>query len=108
MTTLLAKILHPASSATRRDPQAPIRAPRIRKAGRFPRRRMLAMLLLPPAVTVLSLLGTGIANATPVTGNGPLLSVGGGLVSQSQWNADITCNALNHTLSVYAAPSMTL
>jgi hypothetical protein len=66
---------------------------------------MLAMLLLPPAVTVLSLLGTGIANATPVTGQGPLLSVGAGLTSQSWWNADITCNAFNHTISVYAAAS---
>jgi hypothetical protein len=106
MTTLLAKILHPASAAASCGPEGEPRAPGPLKANKPRRLRMLAALTVPPAAIMLSLLSTGIANAEPVYFNGPDLSYGGPYVVHTQATADITCYAYTHQLHVYAsAPS---
>lgn len=102
MNTLLAKILRPTSTATGRDPKGRTGTPRSRKAGRTGRRRMLALLAMPPLVTVLSLLGTGAAHASDealVSGFGPTFSVGG-FKYTTNWSADIACDATSGTMSV--------
>jgi hypothetical protein len=101
MTTLLAKILHPASTATSPDLDGETDIARPRKAGKPRRRRLLAVLAVPPLVTVLSLLSTGVANAADQYWNGPVFPYGPNVV-YTQAHADVYCNAFLHQLEVYA------
>jgi hypothetical protein len=104
MSTLLAKILHPVSTATGRDPDGRTGAPRIWKAGK-PRRRMLAVLVMPPVVTALSLLGASAASASDLpsyTGNGPTVS-SGGISYTGHWSASVSCDAAGRTMTITAS-----
>jgi hypothetical protein len=83
-----------------------------KRVGRFAvllaprRRRLLAALAVPPLVTMLSLLSTGIANAQPVYFNGPDVSYGPYVVHTTA-TADVSCTAYLHQLDVtaWAAPA---
>jgi serine protease len=82
MDQLLAKVLHP--TVTGRNPEERTSAPRVRKVGKS-RRRMLAMLMMPPLVTVLSLAGTGAVEASSLHGaNGPAAPSGSGTVNAAK------------------------
>jgi hypothetical protein len=101
MTALLARILHPVSTATIRDPERQVGSTGPRKVGKTRRRRLLAVLAVPPLVAVFSLLSTGIASAADQYWNGPDLPYGPYVV-HTQAHASVSCNAYLHQLQVSA------
>jgi hypothetical protein len=79
-------------------------APRIQKAGKPRRRWILAALMTPPLVTVLSLAGASAASASNpemVTGYGPTISYGG-ISYTGSYTAEVSCDAKTRTMDVNA------
>ena len=103
MTTLLAKILHPASTSTSRDPEGEAGATGSRKAGKPQRRRLLAALAMPPVIATLALLGAGAASANDdaLVSDQVTFDVGG-LTYTGGWSADIACNSQQHSVTFSA------
>jgi hypothetical protein len=101
MTAPLAKILHSAPKAASHAPDSESGAPGPRKANKPLRRWLLTALMTPALVLVLSLVGTGVASASTVTGNGPTIAVGV-LVEATNWDATVACDAGSHTMNINA------
>lgn len=106
MTTLLAKLLHPAPTATSHDPDREPGTPGPRNGGKPRRRRLLAALMMPPVISMLALLGAGTASANDAAliSNQVVFSIGG-LNYTGGWWADISCNAQQHAVTFDAGIS---